>query len=97
MRFIVPGLLSLMVLFTPSTAKAVILLDFPEIKAAPGGLISAPISIVGMDQLDELRIGIGIDQVAGNLSNSLVVSDVDPNSASDTIWTIDGDLPRPMP
>lgn len=87
MRFIVPCLLSVAVLAVPSTAKAVLLLDFPEITATPGGFISAPISIVGDGTLDELRIGIGIDQVAGSLSNSLVVSDVDPNSDSNSIWT----------
>ena len=87
MRFIVPCLLSLALLAVPSTAKAVILLDFPEITATPGGLISAPITIVGTDTLDALRIGIGVDQVAGNLSNSVVVSDYDPNSSANTIWT----------
>ena len=66
---------------------AVVIQQPPLITATPGGLISAPISIVGNDTLDGLRLGIGVDQVAGNLSNSVVVSDYDPNSSANTIWT----------
>ena len=86
MRFIVPAFLSLVLLAIPSTAKAVIILDFPEITAEPG-IVSAPITIFGGDVIDSLNIGIGIDQIAGDLGSSVTVMDADPNIDANTIWT----------
>ncbi len=86
MRFILPAFLSLVLLALPTSAKAVIMLDFPEITAHPG-LVSAPVTIFGTSTLDALQLGIGVDQSAGDLGSSLTIVDVDPNSHPDTIWT----------
>ena len=86
MRFLVPATLSLVLLAVPSAAKAIIILDFPEITAAPG-IVTAPITIQGTDTIDALQIGIGIDQIVGDFSSSVTILSADPNSDPNTIWT----------
>ena len=86
MRLIKTCFLALILFAAPSTAKAVIILDFPEITATPG-MVTGTVTVFGSTEFDQLQLGIGVDQVIGDLSNSLTIYNVDPNVHPETIWT----------